>query len=43
MAYLAGWEIAYVWGIKNFVLAEIFKIAILTLSTEKILKLRKFT
>ena len=43
LAYLAGWEIAYVWGIKNFVLAEIFKIAILTLSTEKILKLRKFT
>ncbi|MDA9717547.1 biotin transporter BioY [Candidatus Pelagibacter sp.] len=43
LAYLAGWEIAYVWGIKNFILAEIFKIAILTLSTEKILKLRKFT
>ena len=43
LAYIAGWEIAYVWGIKNFILAEIFKIAILTLSTEKILKLRKFT
>tara|TARA_B100000674_G_scaffold468402_1_gene454326 strand:+ start:365 stop:913 length:549 start_codon:yes stop_codon:yes gene_type:complete len=43
LAHLAGWEIAYVWGIKNFVLAEIFKIAILTISTEKILKLRKFT
>ena len=23
LAYLAGWEVAYVWGIKNFVLAEI--------------------
>ena len=43
LAYLAGWDISYVWGIKNFILAEIFKIAILTLSTEKILKLRKFT
>ena len=42
LAYLAGWEIAYVWGIKNFVLAEIFKISILALSTEKLLKFRKF-
>ena len=42
LAYLAGWEIAYVWGIKNFVLAEIFKIAILSLSAEKLLKVRKF-
>ena len=42
LAYLAGWEIAYVWGIKNFVLAEIFKICILALSTEKLLKFRKF-
>ena len=42
LAYLAGWEIAYVWGVKNFVLAEIFKISILALSTEKLLKVRKF-
>ena len=42
LAHLAGWEVAYVWGIKNFVLAEIFKIAILVLSAEKLLKLRKF-
>ncbi len=42
LAYLSGWEIAYVWGIKNFILAEIFKIAILTLSAEKLLKVRKF-
>tara|TARA_B100002019_G_scaffold293024_1_gene318319 strand:- start:35 stop:583 length:549 start_codon:yes stop_codon:yes gene_type:complete len=41
LAYLAGWEVAYVWGIKNFVLAEIFKISILTLSAEKLLKIRK--
>ena len=41
LAYLAGWEVAYVWGIKNFVLAEIFKIAILAISTEKLLKIRK--
>ena len=40
--YLAGWEVAYVWGIKNFVLAEILKIAILALSAEKLLKIRKF-
>jgi len=43
LAYLAGWEIAYVWGIKNFVLAEIFKISILALSAEKLLKIRRFT
>tara|TARA_B100000676_G_C17946567_1_gene769551 strand:+ start:539 stop:1087 length:549 start_codon:yes stop_codon:yes gene_type:complete len=42
LAYLSGWEIAYVWGIKNFILAEIFKIIILSLITEKLLKLRKF-
>ena len=42
LAYLAGWEIAYVWGIKNFFLAEVFKICILDLSTEKLLKFRKF-
>ena len=32
LAYLAGWEIAYVWGIKNFVLAELLKITILAIS-----------
>ena len=42
LAYLAGWEVAYIWGIKNFVLAEIFKISILTLSTKKLLKVRNF-
>ena len=42
LAYLAGWEVAYIWGIKNFVLAEIFKVSILALTTEKLLKLRKF-
>ena len=42
LAYLSGWEIAYVWGIKNFILAEIFKTAILVLLTEKLLKFRKF-
>jgi len=42
LAYLAGWEIAYVWGIKNFVLAEALKISILALSTKKLLKFRKF-
>ena len=43
LAYLAGWEVAYIWGIKNFILAEIFKISILALSVDKLLKLRKFT
>ena len=41
LAYLAGWEVAYVWGIKNFILAEIFKIAILAISAEQLLKVRK--
>ena len=43
LAYLAGWEVAYIWGIKNFVLAEILKISILALSAEKLLRFRKFT
>ena len=42
LAYLAGWEVAYIWGIKSFVLAEVLKISILVLSTEKLLKIRKF-
>ena len=42
LAYLKGWEVAYIWGIKNFMLAEIFKISILVLSAEKLLKFRKF-
>ena len=42
LAYLLGWEVAYVWGIKNFVLAELFKILILAITAEKLLKLRKF-
>ena len=42
LAYLNGWEVAYIWGIKNFMLAEIFKISILVLSAEKLLKFRKF-
>ena len=42
LAYLAGWEVAYVWGIKNFILAEIFKILILSLTAEKLLAIRKF-
>ena len=42
LAYLSGWETAYVWGIKNFILAEIVKISILVLLTEKLLKFRKF-
>ena len=43
LAYLAGWEVAYIWGIKNFILAEIFKISILALLVDKLLKLRKLT
>ena len=42
LAHLAGWEIAYVWGIKNFILAEIFKILILSFTADKLLKFRKF-
>ena len=42
LAYLAGWEVAYVWGIKNFLLAEFFKISILVLTSKKLLKVRKF-
>ena len=42
LAYLAGWEVAYIWGIKNFVLAEIFKITFLVLTSDNFLKFRKF-
>ncbi len=42
LAYLAGWEVAYVWGIKNFILAEIFNILILSLTAEKLLAIRNF-
>ena len=35
LAYLAGWEVAYVWGIKNFLLAEFLKISILVLISKK--------
>ena len=38
LAYLAGWEVAYVWGIKNFLLAEFLKISILVLISKKLLK-----
>ena len=42
LAYLKGWQIAYVWGIKKFLLAELFKIGLLTLIANQSLKLRKF-
>ena len=42
LAYLKGWQIAYVWGIKKFLLAELFKIGLLTLIARQSLKLRKF-
>ena len=42
LAYLAGWEVAYVWGIKNFLLAEFLKISILVLISKKLLKVRNF-
>ena len=42
LAYLAGWEVASVWGIKNFLLAEFLKISILVLISKKLLKVRNF-
>jgi len=42
LAYLKGWQIAYVWGIKKFLLAELFKIGLLTLIVKQSLKLKKF-
>ena len=42
LAYLKGWQIAYVWGIKKFLLAELLKIGLLTLIVKQSLKLKKF-
>jgi len=42
LALLKGWQIAYVWGVKKFLLAELFKICLLTVISKQSLKLRKF-
>ena len=42
LALLKGWQVAYVWGIKKFLLAELFKICLLTVISKQSLKLRKF-
>ena len=42
LALLKGWQVAYVWGIKKFMLAELFKICLLTVISKQSLKLRKF-
>ena len=42
LALLKGWQVGYVWGIKKFLLAELFKICLLTVISKQSLKLRKF-
>ena len=42
LTFLKGWEFAYVWGIEKFMLAELFKIALLTLLYSNIIKFKKF-
>ena len=41
LAYLKGWKIAYVWGIKKFMLTEFLKISLLTVVHSNLIKLKK--
>ena len=41
LAYLKGWQIAYVWRIKKFMLSELLKISLLTVLHSNLIKLKK--
>ena len=42
LAYLKGWEIAYVYGFKQVILSDILKIGIITVISKQTLKIRNF-
>ena len=42
LAYLKGWEIAYVYGFKQVILSDILKIGLITVMSKQTLKIRNF-
>ena len=42
LAYLKGWEIAYVYGFKQVILSDILKICLITVISRQTLKIRDF-
>ena len=42
LAYLKGWDIAYVYGFKQVILSDIFKIGLMTVISKQTLKIRNF-
>ena len=42
LAYLKGWEIAYVYGFKQVILSDILKIGLITVISKQTLKIRNF-
>jgi len=42
LAYLKGWEIAYIYGFKQVILSDILKIGLITIISKQTLKIRNF-
>ena len=42
LAYLKGWEIAYIYGFKQVILSDILKIGLITVISKQTLKIRNF-
>ena len=42
LAYLQGWEIAYVYGFKQVILSDVLKICLITVISKQTLKIRNF-
>ena len=42
LAYLKGWDIAYVYGFKQVILSDILKIGLITVISKQTLKIRNF-
>ena len=42
LAYLKGWEIAYIYGFKQVILSDLLKIALVTVISKQTLKIRNF-
>ncbi len=41
LAYLKGWDIAYVYGFKQVILSDILKIGLITVISKHTIKIRK--
>ena len=42
LAYLKGWDIAYVYGFKQVILSDILKISLITVISKQTIKIRNF-